>query len=541
MTSRRTFLARSALTVTGSRLANPRLLHAVPRNVRQCVSPVTDTIWITDADIRTLALRAVDAAKSAGATYADVRLTRRLLDVYTNGQWDAADELVAVGVRALVNGYWGFAASPYWLPDEVTTLARDAVAQAKTYASVGAANTAEWIAAPVASGHWSTPVRIDPFTVTIEEKCDYMAAMMALAERPDRQRSGRMEMYFTREERAVATSDGAYFTQTLHTASGKYEVHAYDMINGAQQHGQADASNLGWTGAGWEFILDAGIPAQIPQLIEDAEANIRGEQTTAGDIGRYDIVVDAATMGAILAGTLGPATQVDRIIGYEANASGTSYLGTDPMAALGTSVAAPLVNVTANRSMPRGLATVKWDDEGVTPDEFSIVRDGTLVDYQTTREQATWLAPWYAKRGSVPRSHGCAASESALTITMQHSPNLVLEPAPKELSFAEMVAATPRGIAITNGGVDMDFQGRNGVIGGTLHRIVNGRLGPRITSIKPLFSTATFWKNLSALGGSRSVQQIGLSAAKGEPTQETNYSVRAVPATVSAIPFVRAP
>ena len=124
-----------------------------------------------------LAKSAVEAARTAGAKYADARLTREVQHHYEfvnrDGDITGDMETIGLGVRVLVDGYWGFSASPVWDTDEAVRLAREAVSQARVNAK-GTARTAELGQYPVVTGRWSTPIGIDPFTVTIEEKQDYM-------------------------------------------------------------------------------------------------------------------------------------------------------------------------------------------------------------------------------------------------------------------------------------------------------------------------------------------------------------------------------
>jgi TldD protein len=191
--------------------------------------------------------------------------------------------------------------------------------------------------------------------------------------------------------------------------------------------------------------------------------------------------------------------------------------------------------------MERGLATVQWDDEGVVPDEFPLVEHGVLLDYQTTREQAPWLAPWYHKEGRPVRSHGCASADSALAITMQHTPNLVLEPGTEGLSFDDMVRDTKKGLAVMSADIQTDFQCRNG--SGlpqktSVREIVNGKLGAVVTGLGFLFNTTELWKNLVALGGPQSMAQYPFTASKGEPKQNMYFSVKAVPAKITKLSFI---
>jgi TldD protein len=181
---------------------------------------------------------------------------------------------------------------------------------------------------------------------------------------------------------------------------------------------------------------------------------------------------------------------------------------------------------------------VKWDEEGVEPDEFTLVKDGVLIDYQTTREQAAWLAPWYNKQSLPVRSHGCAAVESAMSIPMQHIPNLTMKPGAVDASFADLVAGTTRGIAFIGGEARTDFQARNGTGWGLAREINNGKLGPILTDVAYLFRTTEMWKNVTAIGGVNSSQRLAVSHAKGQPSQTTSHTVTAVPMAVKNMSII---
>jgi TldD protein len=242
-------------------------------------------------------------------------------------------------------------------------------------------------------------------------------------------------------------------------------------------------------------------------------------------------------MASLLSETFGTATEVDRAVGYEANADGTSYLGPILTEVLGTPVAAPLVTVTANRSAPAQLATARWDDEGVEPNDFTLVQAGQLIDYQTTRESAAWLAPWYHQQQRSVRSHGCANAPSALELTMEHTPNLVLNPTSRGETWTELLSTLDHGIALHGLGALMDQQHLNGLaISGKVFEIKRGRRTARLSDAAFLFRSPEFWKSITALGGPASTQWFcNGSSTKGEPQQATAFSVNAVPAIVKNI------
>ena len=83
------------------------------------------------------------------------------------------------------------------------------------------------------------------------------------------------------------------------------------------------------------------------------------------------------------------ATELDRIVGYEANYAGTSFVKLSDVGKL--KYGSKLFNVTADRTIPGGVATIGYDDDGVKTTEFPIVRDGILVGLQTNRETAHFI------------------------------------------------------------------------------------------------------------------------------------------------------
>ena len=493
-------------------------------------------------DWASLAQRAIDVAQRAGARYTDTRLTRTVQHVYANQRLGREVETVGIGVRALVNGYWGFAACPSVDLMGVDRVAQDAVTQAATNAR-GTPRTVDLGPPTPAVGTWATPVEIDPFTISPEEKLDFYGYWVRAAERAQiRVDTIRSHIDFTRQDRMVMTSEGAHFVQTLYESGGLIACSGMYGLNI-----EVNVQGITTAGRGWELFLNAKIPEQFPTMSAQIEAiHTLQKEAKPVTIGRYTVVCDGVTMASLLDRTLGAATQLDRALGYEANAAGTSYL-TEPLTMLGTfKAASPHVTISANRSAPAQLATVRWDDEGVESQQFPLVKDGVLVDFQTTREQAAWLAPYYQQRGQPLRSRGCAAAESALFITMQHSPNLDLAPNSAAVHLDDLIADVPDGVLITDGQVmQIDFQTRSGLLVGQMREIKRGRLGRLITGGALLFDALDLWRNVIAVGGAPTEGVIASSQyplggsggfwgypVKGQPPQATSHSVQSVAATI---------
>jgi TldD protein len=427
-------------------------------------------------------------------------------------------------------------------------VATTAVALAKASAASRQVRRVELGTIPVVSnGTWSTPVRLDPFEVAVPQVRDWAEGIRGYITDLARQRGyeARFAQQFVvgcscdQQERVFASTEGSYLTQTV-TVMRPYVGFLY------RDEGVLLPFRPAQTG--YEYVTDTPWRELIRQEMERVDKNWGKFKLPFKplQIGRYDVVFGAEAMADLVSQTLGTAAQVDRALGYEANAGGTSYLGPDPLTLLGTPVASPLVTVTADRSTSKALATIGWDDEGVVPEAFPLVQEGVLVDYETTREQAAWLAPWYGKQGQPVRSHGCAGSTDALTLPMQHTPNLTLAPGKEAVGLEELVASLDHGVVVEsfNGGgypnLNMDFQVLTGF--GGPNRVTEVRQGKRVAQLGGdggvEFRSPELWKHVKALGGAQSVERLyEFTSKKGEPEQQARYSVSAVPALITDVAF----
>jgi TldD protein len=464
-------------------------------------------------------------------------------------------EETGIGVRALVNGYWGFAATPSGDRAAVERLARMATAQAAVNAKGALPRTVELSPRPAATGRWATPVRIDPFAVSFEEKFAMMDYWQQCAKKVGMYINTMISyLHFVRQERVLVTSDGTSVAQTVYESDGVIVV---ETPSPRPNHPSLSLpiQGLEAAGRGWELFLDAKIPEQISAMHDQLPAAFElRDKSKPGIIGQYTLVCDGATMAALVGATFGVATQLDRALGYEANASGTSFV-TDPLAMVGNfPMAAPGVTVTANRTAPAQLATVQWDEEGVVPPVVTLIKDGVLTDFQTTREQAAWLAPYYAKSSRPGSSHGHAAAEDALEVTLQHMPNLALEPTAASVTLADLIANVPKGMLL-EGGVVMqtDSQGRTGLMrANSIREIKNGRLAWPVSGLGLSFNTFQLWNNVKAMGGLQTRMTVPFSQypyggaigalighpAKGQPPQASSFSVQAAAAIIESQPLI---
>jgi TldD protein len=472
-----------------------------------------------EPNVKELAMLALDAAKSAGADYADVRFVRnRSQTVSTREQrvqGIADNETFGFGVRTLVAGAWGFAASRDLTRDEVSRVAKQAVAQARENRSALVRPVVLAPTPPVANGSWKSPIETDPFDVAIEDKVALLLAANQAALGVKGARFVNSSMFFLREEKTFASTEGSFTVQTIYRTQPSLTVTAV----GTGDFATRDSNDIAPRGVGYEHVRNAKLVENAPKWADEAVQKLTAKSV---DVGRYDLVLHPSHLWLTIHECVAHPTELDRAMGYEANYAGTSFVA-PPEKVLGTlKFGSELMNIRGDRSEVGSLSACGWDDEGVKPEDFDIVRKGTFVDYQTTREQAPWLDWYYKKIGKPTRSHGCSYAQTWAAVQFQRMPNVSLLPGDKDLGWDDLIAATDRGIAIIgDGSFSIDQQRYNAQFGGQVfYEIKGGKIVGMLKDVAYQVKTPEFWASLDMIGGPKSYFLGGaFGDAKGQPVQ----------------------
>ena len=530
MTDRRTFLKHGATVAAGLAAAsalNP--LEAAAQAAMRASTPPAPAL--PDASIKELMMEALNAAKLAGASYADTRVARQRQNfVFTREQQiqNVVDtESFGIGVRALVDGTWGFAATPTLTKDGVARAAREAVAVAKAH-RVARDRAVQLAPAPATpNGNWKSAFTVDPWSIPVEQKADLLLKANAEALKVKNVKFVNSAFFFVKEEKNYANTDGSVITQTLVRSWPFMTITAVAPDYSDFQNRANIAAPMG---RGWEYVLSTDLVGNSGKWAEEAAQKLTAKPV---EVGKYDLVLDPGNMWLTIHESIGHPTELDRAMGYEANYAGTSFVS-PPEKMLGSLKYGPeFMNVQGDRSQEGGLSTVGWDDDGVKPNDFLIVKNGVLNDYQTTREQAAWLDWWYKKQGTETRSHGCAYAQSWADVQFQRMPNVSLLPGERDLVWDDLIAATDRGIAIVgDGSFSIDQQRFNAQFGGqTYWEIKGGKIVGMLKDVAYQIRTPDFWNSMDMLGGRRSYQLGGsFFDGKGQPGQVNAVSHGSVPA-----------
>jgi TldD protein len=525
MKTRRDFIKQSGLTAAG--IATAGLI--APDRLMSVQSMARDTIDAPSDDVvRELMMTALGAAKAAGASYSDVRIGRYRNSVVATRERQitrtADTDSIGTGVRVLVDGTWGFAATNLMTADAVAAAAREAVviAKANRIARDVPVQLAPSASYPAAT--WKSSFTIDPFTIPLEQRADLLLRANAAAMTVKGLSFVTSALAFVKEDRSFASSEGSVITQTVVRSSVPFQATAT-----APGDFQTRGNVVAPAARGWEYVLEQDLVGNAPRWAEEAVQKLSARPVTPG---RHDLILHPSNLWLTIHETIGHASELDRALGYEANYAGTSFVA-PPEKMLGTLRYGPeFMSVRGDRSQPGGCATIGYDDEGVKPEDFDIIRNGIFVDYQTTREQAHWLEWWYVKQGRPVRSHGNSNADSWSSVQFQRMPNVSLMPGEKDLSWQDLIAATDQGIAIVgDGSWSIDQQRYNAQFGGQLcHEVRGGKIVGLLKDVAYQLRTPDFWSSMDMIGG-RASYQLGaaFNDGKGQPGQSNAVSHGCVP------------
>jgi TldD protein len=515
MTTRRDFLAIGAAAVATTAASS----RAFSLDFERAILPAQ-----SDPLANELALEAISAAKDAGASYADARVGRyRRQQISTrersvSGVNDA--ESYGVGVRTLVNGSWGFAATSEMTRDGVVKTAREAARLSRAARSVQRRPVE---LAPVAAvkGTWMTPIRRDPIDIPIEDKVALLLATNEAALKVPRVRFVTSGLQLLREIKTLATTDGTLITQTFVRVGPSFNATAI-----GEGDFQSYSEELAPRGMGWEYIESLDMPGNAEKWSMRAAEKLGARSVEAG---RYDLIIEPTNLWLTIHESIGHPTELDRAMGYEANYAGTSFIA-PPEKHIGKLKYGPaFMNIQGDRTQEGSVSRVAWDDEGVPADSWLIIEKGVFRDYQTTREQVAWIQ----KLTGVNKSHGCSYADSWSSVQFQRMPNVSLLPGDQDLSVNDLIAATDRGIVIRNiGSWSIDHQRYNFSFSGqTFHEVRGGKIVGMLRDVAYQSNTPYFWNAMDMIGGKSSYWLGGsFNDGKGEPGQSNSVSHGCPPA-----------
>lgn len=465
---------------------------------------------------RELLLHAVDVARSAGAQYADGRIIRTQFEaigareqMITQVQ---SSESYGINVRALVGGSWGFSATQVLTRDAVAAMAREAVAIATANNEVAPSQTVLAEVDIFPDADWVTPHTVDPFDVSLEDKAALLLRVNEEALRVNNIRFSSSSILSVKEERLLATSEGSVVRQTLMRINPSINITA---ISPDGSDFQTRGAVVEPAGRGYEYIRGLELASSAGGWAEEAAEKL---QAPSVEPGKWDLVLHPSNLWLTIHESIGHPTELDRALGFEANYAGTSFIYPPEDVINKLKLGPEFLQFVGNRTEFGGCATCGWDDEGVEAQSWPIIEDGIFVDYQTTREQADWIAQYTG----ITESHGCSYGQNWESMPFQRMPNVSMLPGENDLSEDDVIANTDRGILVEGrGSYSIDQQRYNIQFAGQVFwEIRGGRKFRMLRDVAYVGRTPEFWNALDTIGGPETYY-LGASFgdAKGQPIQ----------------------
>lgn len=476
---------------------------------------------------------ALNAARSKGATYTDVRIGR-YLNQYVITREDKVENLVntesyGIGIRVIANGSWGFAATDKMDKDGIAKAAELAVAIAK--------ENSRLLTSPVQLAEqkgygevsWKAPIEKNAFEVPIKDKADLLLSVNAAAMAGGADYVNSI-LFMVNEQKYFASTDNSYIDQDIHRIWPTFFITKINKETGKFETRNSLSAPMGM---GYEY-LDAKPEHKIQtpmgvlykgryDMVEDAKQGAVqvAEKLKAKTVepGKYDLVLDPSHLWLTIHESCGHPTELDRVLGYEANFAGTSFLSLDKWESKKFNYGSKEVDIVADKTQVGSLGAVGYDDEGVKCGKWDIIKDGILVNYQAIRDQAHIIG--------LDHSQGCCYADNWSSVQFQRMANISLQPGKKPLTIADQIKNVDKGIYIVgDGSFSIDQQRYNFQFGGQLfYEISKGKIVGMLKDVAYQSNTQEFWNSCSAICDERDYRLGGsFFDGKGQPMQSSAVS-----------------
>ena len=335
---------------------------------------------------------AMNAASSLGAEYADIRIQKTTDQVIylRNLSLKSANTSVlnGYGIRVFFGGAWGFAHNNVFSDEAVLATVKKAFDIAKLSASVNKKKKLRLAPERSYIATVKTPVQIDPFDVPLSEKVD----MMMEVNRTMLAYEGIKQAVFY----LIAHKDEKLFASTLGTRLDLTSQFIDPMIIATAIHegdSQSRTFDEGGRAVGWEWIQSLNLIDKAKQIAQEALIKVKAE--SLGPETRRTLILDPNHLGLTMHESVGHPTELDRVLGWEADYAGVSFA--TPEKLKNFRYGSEIVNFVGDNTLPEGLATHGFDDDGVPGQKWHIIKDGILNEYGSTRDTAMEIDLGYSR------------------------------------------------------------------------------------------------------------------------------------------------
>lgn len=454
-------------------------------------------------------------AQKLGAEYADARYvvtTHQPVSVASDGApQTSVYRSAGLGLRVLVDGAWGFCATPYLDPRSLEKTAEEAVKIASASAQYKSGDGVWLEPLDAKRARWQTPCRVDPLTVKVEDKIEFLSDVVASAKKVEGVFRASASIMSYREDKEFMSTDGRQIEQT--------SVHSGASVS-VMARGEGDVQSRSFSDyvdGGYEFIESLDLISKAESLAGEAVKLLRAPVCPEGVT---DIVMGGSMVALQIHESCGHPAELDRVVGQEATFAGTSFLTPDKKGSF--RYGSPAVSIVADATAPGGLGSFGFDDEGIEAQRTPLIEEGIFKDYLTSRELASMFGQ---------ESNGTMRAVGWENIPLIRMTNINLEPG--DWTLDEIIKDTKVGIFVDSPkSWSLDDKRLNFHFGQEIaYEIKDGSLGRMLKNPAYTGMTPEFWNSCDAVAGKSEWHIWGTpGCAKGEPVQVIHVGHGAAPA-----------
>jgi len=420
------------------------------------------------------------------------RSTKRI--TVRNGSLEESSSvlLAGLGVRALVDGVFGFASTTDVSERGVLAAIEAAQSAAKTSAGAKRERIKGLAEAPMATGTFAVATD-DPLDAhSLEEK---LALVLRLDERI---RSGAKEIVSStasygeiQDEKIIVTTDGA----SAHVFDSKPELRAIAVAgrNGDQTMGHESSGVTG----GWSDLLGIVTPEELAdKAVQLAVDQLSAPHPTGG---ASVVVLDPGLVGILCHEAIGHTVEADIVLG--------GAITSDKIGQVVASELVTLCDSGATEYSPYAVGILPVDDEGVLTRRTVIIEKGVLRSFLHNRETA-------ARYGVAPTGNARAYVYSDDPIIRMR--NTYIEPGDTPLE--KLIGGVKMGYYLRelgmSGQADSNAEFMFGV--SEAHRIVDGKVGELVRGATISGNAFDVLKSVDALGDDFAWEHGAGACGKGQ-------------------------